>query len=95
MPRQQLLDIWEEGWQCLFNTLNTLTDNDLQQTVQIRNQSLTVADAIHRQLAHYGYHVGQIVYIGKMLIDQNWQSLSIPKGKTDEYNSAAFSGKKA
>jgi hypothetical protein len=94
MTRQQLLNIWEDGWKCLFSTLNSLTDNDLQKTIKIRNQPQSVMDAIHRQLAHYPYHIGQIVHIGKMLADKNWQSLSIPKGKTDEYNSALFSEKK-
>lgn len=94
MTRQQLLNIWEDGWNCLFTTLNSLTDNDLQKTIKIRNQPQSVMDAIHRQLAHYPYHVGQIVHIGKMLADKNWQSLSIPKGKSDEYNSALFSEKK-
>jgi Protein of unknown function (DUF1572) len=95
MPRQQMLNIWEDGWNCLFNTLNSLTDNDLQKTIKIRNQPQSVMDAIHRQLAHYPYHIGQIVHIGKMLNNENWQSLSIPKGKTDAYNEALFSEKKS
>lgn len=94
MPRQQLLGIWDQGWNCLFSTLSSLTDNDLLKNIKIRNQLLTVMDAIHRQLAHYSYHVGQIVHIGKMLSNENWQSLSIPKGKSDEFNAALFSEKK-
>jgi Protein of unknown function (DUF1572) len=90
ISRHELLNIWEEGWNCLFNTLKSLTDNDLQKIIKIRNQPQPVMDAIHRQLAHYPYHIGQIVHIGKMLSNNNWQSLSIPKGKSDAYNSELF-----
>jgi hypothetical protein len=77
--RNDLLTVWEGGWQTLFNALESLTENDLQKTVTIRSHPLTVTDAILRQLAHYSYHVGQIVYIGKSIKGGEWQSLSIPK----------------
>ena len=67
----------------------SLTEQDLLKTVYIRQEPLTVIDAINRQLAHYPYHVGQIIYIGKIVKDSNWTSLSIPKGKSSQYNSSA------
>ena len=88
--RTELLTKWNESWACLFNTLNTLTENDLTKEIFIRNQGHTVTEAINRQLAHYPYHVGQIVFIGKMLCGDKWTSLSIPKGNSMEYNAEKF-----
>lgn len=85
--RVQLLAYWEEGWQRMLDTLQSLKDEDLEKTIYIRGEAHTAMDAINRQLAHIPYHVGQIVYIGKMLAGDNWESLSIPKGQ-----SAAFNG---
>ena len=82
--------LWNKGWQCLFNALALLTEADLQKEIFIRNQGHTVQEAIIRQLAHYPYHVGQIVFIGKMVCDINWQSLSIPKGNSHKYNEEKF-----
>ena len=87
----QLLMIWHEGWRCFFETLENLTDDDLQKEIFIRHQGHTVLEAINRQLAHYPYHVGQIVFIGKMVCDSNWNSLSIPKGNSTKYNHSKFS----
>lgn len=84
--KQQILDLWEKGWACFLNTLTSLTENDLLKTIYIREEPLLVIDAINRQLAHYPYHVGQIVYIGKLVKDAGWQSLSIEKGKSEDYN---------
>ncbi|SKC09601.1 Protein of unknown function [Soonwooa buanensis] len=89
--RTDLLEKWNAGWTCLFSTLNDLTENDLDKIVYIRNQGHTVLEAINRQLAHYPYHVGQIVFIGKMIADNNWKSLSIPKGNSKVYNDEKFS----
>lgn len=89
--RTVLLTKWNEGWACLFNALNRLTENDLTTEIFIRNQGHTVIEAINRQLAHYPYHVGQIVFIGKMLCNTQWTSLSIPKGNSKEYNKDHFS----
>jgi hypothetical protein len=86
-----VLTQWNDGWQCLFDALNSLTDNDLERIVYIRNMGHSVVEAINRQLAHYPYHVGQIVFIGKMLTDNQWQSLSIPKGNSTQYNAEKFS----
>jgi hypothetical protein len=81
-----LLALWEEGWTCLLSTLRALRDEDLLRTITIRHEPLIVIDAINRQLAHYPHHVGQIVYIGKMIRNEKWQSLSIPKGASGDFN---------
>jgi hypothetical protein len=88
--RAELLEKWNEGWSCLFKALNMLTENDLTKEIFIRNQGHTVTEAINRQLAHYPYHVGQIVFIGKLLCKKSWTSLSIPKGNSNEYNDIKF-----
>lgn len=89
--RALVMQKWEEGWQCMFVTLDSLTDDDLERIVYIRNEGHTVLEAINRQIAHYSYHAGQIVYIAKMLTSDAWQSLSIPRNKSAEYNSEKFS----
>ena len=89
--REELLNKWNEGWQCLFNALESLKDEDLQKEIFIRNQGHSVIEAIHRQLAHYSYHVGQIVFIGKMILNDKWTSLSIPKNASKDYNTDKFS----
>ena len=83
--KEEILSLWNLGWSCLFNTLESLTTADLTKTVTIRTEPLTVYDAILRQLAHYPYHVGQIVYLGRMVTNENWKSLSIPKGNSETY----------
>ncbi|MDM1292792.1 DUF1572 family protein [Sphingobacterium sp. N143] len=88
--RAELIAHWNKGWSCLFEALDSLSEEDLQRIIYIRNQGHTVMEAILRQLAHYPYHIGQIVYIGKMCMDQKWSSLSIPKGKSAVYNQAKF-----
>lgn len=89
--KEELISKWNEGWECLFNALNELTEDDLSKTIYIRNQGHSVMEAINRQLAHYPYHVGQIVFLGKMLSTQEWKSLSIPKNQSDSYNAEKFS----
>jgi hypothetical protein len=84
--KKQLLDIWENGWNCFLEALASLSENDLLTTITIRQEPLTVIDAINRQLAHYPYHVGQIVYIGRMIRDREWKNLSIPKRASSNYN---------
>lgn len=88
--RAELISQWEKGWTCLFNGLNSLTTADLQKVIYIRNQGHSVVEAINRQLAHYPYHIGQIVFLGKMLAKNGWTSLSIPKGDSNAYNTAHF-----
>ena len=92
--KTELLSKWNEGWDCLFMGFNELTDSDLSKVIYIRNQEHTVAEAISRQLGHCAYHIGQIVYIGKMIRDNKWNSLSIPKGKSKEVNTEKFSQSK-
>ncbi|WCM40953.1 DUF1572 domain-containing protein [Flavobacterium sp. CBA20B-1] len=87
----EVLEKWEAGWNCLFATLNSLSDADLNKIVYIRNEGHTVQEAINRQLAHYPYHVGQIVFIGKMIQNNNWHSLSIPRNESQKYNANKFS----
>jgi hypothetical protein len=94
VTKQELLRKWEEGWKCLFGALDALKPEDLTTTIYIRNQGHFVVDAINRQLAHYPYHVGQIVFLGKMLAEGNWRSLSIPKNKSKEFNAEKFSQEK-
>lgn len=84
--RKQLLELWEKGWSCFINALQLLNESDLLKTVYIRKEPLTVIDAINRQLAHYPHHVGQVLYIGKIIRNESWKSLSIPKGKSTDYN---------
>lgn len=84
--KDQILEDWEKGWDCVFDTLQQLTEADLAKTIYIRNEPLVVMDALNRQLAHYPYHVGQIVYIGKMIKKNEWKNLSIEKGRSDQFN---------
>lgn len=84
--KADMLHRWEEGWQCLFAALDSLNEGNFTTQVFIRNQTHSVTEAINRQLCHYAYHVGQIVLIGKMLKASQWQSLSVPRGKSGEYN---------
>lgn len=84
--KTQALDFWNQGWACLLDTLAGLKKEDLQKTIYIRTEPLLVYDAILRQLAHYPYHVGQIVYVGRMIRNEQWKSLSIPKGHSQAFN---------
>jgi Protein of unknown function (DUF1572) len=86
--KEQLLQTWEEGWTCFIGTLESLKKKDLKKSVTIRQEPLTVIDAIIRQLAHYPYHVGQIVHIAKTIKGKNWNNLSIAKGESQAYNNS-------
>ncbi len=77
--KDDVISRWEKGWKRLFKTMDSLTDKDLLKEVKIRNEPHTVIQAINRQLTHYAYHIGQIVYISKHLESSNWKSLSIPR----------------
>jgi hypothetical protein len=92
--KESLIIKWNEGWNCLLNSLSSLKSEDLDKIIYIRNEGHTITEAINRQLAHYPYHIGQIVYIGKMITDSNWKSLSIPKGNSQNYNDSKFSKEK-
>ncbi len=92
--RIEMLAKWEEGWQCLFDAIRPLKTEDLEELIYIRNMGHSITEAINRQLAHYASHVGQIVFLAKYLKDQDWESLSIPKGKSKEYNARKFAQEK-
>lgn len=96
LSKAALLQLWEEGWQCLLDTLENLEPEQFHQTITIREEPLTVYDAILRQLAHYPYHVGQIVYLGRWFMGNDWQSLSIPKmkGASEAYRAAVAAAQK-
>lgn len=89
--RADLMLKWNEGWNCLFNALDTINEDNFTEKIYIRNQEHTITEAVNRQMMHYAYHVGQIVFISKMIQDADWQSLSITKGASKEYNDNKFS----
>jgi hypothetical protein len=84
--RAQLMDAWEKGWAVLFEELGKLRPVDVGRTVTIRSEPHTVIAAVHRQLTHYGSHIGQIVYQAKHLAGADWRTLSVPRGKSEEFN---------
>lgn len=92
LSKTQLISLWNEGWEVFLNTLDSLRSEDLIKDISIRSQPLSVTDAINRQLAHYSYHVGQIVYLGKWLLSDKWESLSIPKNASKDYNKSMNHG---
>ena len=84
--KEEFLEYWEKGWSCLFEALNQITDENINSTIYIRGEAHSVLDAVFRQLAHYPYHIGQIVYIAKMIKNQDWQTLSIARNKSADFN---------
>ena len=93
--KEEVIAYWNEGWNCLFKAIDPLTEKDLERIIYIRNHGHSVTEAINRQLCHYSYHVGQIVFLAKIMLDQDWKSLSIPKGKSQAYNQDKFSKEKS
>lgn len=89
--KNELLEKWNEGWNCLFIALNAINETNFDQEIYIRNQGHSIVEAINRQLAHYSYHIGQIVFLGRMIKGHTWTNLSLPKGKSEEFNKAKFS----
>lgn len=90
--RDALLALWEQGWAYVFSALEPLTDEDMTRTVLIRGERHSVMQAINRQIGHYAYHVGQIVLLAKHFNAANWQSLSVPRGKSNEFNRRVVRG---
>ena len=88
--KEDLIVNWNKGWNCFFEAIKPLNNTDLERVIYIRNQDHTVTEAINRQLAHYSYHIGQIVFLGKLIKGKNWKSLSIPKGDSLKYNEEKF-----
>lgn len=89
--KAELMARWTEGWECLMQALAQLTDADMERIVYIRNDGHTVVEVLNRQLAHYPYHIGQMVFIAKMLKNERWQTLSIARNRSAEYNNRKFS----
>jgi len=83
--KQQLFEIWEEGWRILFDVVLNLKEEDLLRQITIRQQPHSVINAVNRQIAHYSHHIGQIVFLAKHLAGANWKTLSIPRGKSEDY----------
>ena len=90
--REALMREWEEGWRCVFGAIEPLTDTDLERTVTIRGEAHSVMQAINRQLAHYPMHVGQIVLLAKHYAGERWQTLSVAKNKSAEFNRKVAAG---
>lgn len=86
LTKLELINVWDDGWNVLITTLDELTDDDLNKKVTIRKKELSVADALHRSLAHLSYHVGQIVFIARVIVGKEWVSLSIARGGSVDYN---------
>ncbi|MGG8497466.1 DUF1572 family protein [Tenacibaculum sp. TC6] len=90
ISKEELINRWEKGWNCLFDALLSLNSENFNTPVIIRNKKVKLIESITRQIAHYPYHIGQIAYIGKMILNTQWQSASIPKGKSKEFIQAQF-----
>lgn len=90
--REQLLQLWDDGWQRVLGTLESLSDADLGRTITIRGEAHSVMQAINRQVAHYGYHCGQIVLLAKHFAQDRWQTLSVPRGKSADFNRRVQAG---
>lgn len=90
--REALLESWEEGWSLIFAALEPLTEADLARTITIRGEPHSVMQAINRQVAHYAYHTGQIVALAKHLQSDHWQSLSVPRNRSAEFNQKVAAG---
>jgi len=93
--KEELLENWNKGWDCLFGAINPLKPEQLSDIIYIRNEGHSVVEAINRQLAHYPYHIGQLVFYAKLLKKTEWESLSIPKNKSGDYNYEKFSREKS
>lgn len=87
--KEEIIQLWEEGWQCLFDALNEINEENISSTVYIRKEAHTVTQAVLRQYSHYSYHIGQMVQLGKHIKQENWKSLSIPKGKSNDFKDSA------
>jgi len=90
--RDDLLRLWNEGWDWVFHALEPLSDSDLERTVMIRGEPHSVMQAINRQIAHYSYHIGQIVFLAKHFKGADWKSLTVPRNKSAEFNRKVLAG---
>lgn len=90
--RQELMALWEQGWQCIFTALEPLSEQDMHKTITIRGEAHSVMQAINRQIAHYSYHCGQIVLLAKHFKSSEWQCLSVPRGQSAGFNRRVLAG---
>jgi uncharacterized damage-inducible protein DinB len=88
--QEEVLQKWESGWTCLFDAIESINEDNFDQLAYIRNMGHTIVEAINRQMAHYAYHVGQIVFLAKLIKGNDWQTLSIAKGQSKTYNAGKF-----
>jgi hypothetical protein len=93
--RAELIEMWDRGWKYLFDALTPLSDADLVRTITIRTEPHSVMQAINRQVAHYSYHVGQIVFLAKHAAANNWQALTVPRGQSKQFAADVAAGKKS
>jgi uncharacterized damage-inducible protein DinB len=93
--RAELLKVWNDGWERVFAALEPLSDSDLERSVPIRGEAHSVMQAINRQIAHYSYHIGQIVFLAKHLNASGWKSLTVPRNKSAEFNQKVMAGEKS
>ena len=91
--RAEMVEDWESGWKCVFDTLAALSEPDLSRRITIRNEPHSVMQAINRLIGHSAYHIGQVVFLAKHLVNKDWKTLTIPLGKSGEYNALVASGK--
>jgi hypothetical protein len=95
VTREALMQLWNDGWDCVLGALEPLTAADLARTITIRGEPHSVMQAINRQVAHYSYHCGQIVFLAKHLQSADWKSLSVPRSQSGAFNQAVLSGEKS
>ena len=93
--RAELIEMWDRGWKYLFDAMTPLSDADLVRTITIRTEPHSVMQAINRQVAHYSYHVGQIVFLAKHAAANNWQALTVPRGQSKQFAADVAAGKKS
>ena len=89
--KAEVLNRWEQGWNCIFKSLDLINEDNFNTKIYIRSQEHSVIQAINRQLTHYAYHVGQVVYIGRLIKGSKWKCLSTPRGKSEDFNQEKFS----
>ena len=90
--REALLAMWEDGWNCMFKALESLTEADLRRSITIRDEAHSVMQAVNRQIAHYAYHCGQIVLLAKHLNRGEWRAITVPRGESQEFNRRVRAG---
>jgi hypothetical protein len=93
--RRDVLEAWEDGWKRLFETLESLSEEDLKRTITIRGEAHSAMQAVNRQVAHYGLHVGQIVLLAKHFAGSGWKPVSVPRGQSAEFNRQVASGERS